>query len=75
MKTQWLIYGANGYTGKLVVQEAVARGQRPILAGRNADSIGAMAKELGLTAFFRDTRRVQRDYHRRHDGTLSNHGR
>ena len=31
----WLIYGANGYTGSLVAQEAVRRGMRPLLVGRN----------------------------------------
>src|SRR5436190_1168591 len=40
----YLIYGANGYTGELIVREAVARGQRPILAGRDAEAraVGVM---------------------------------
>ena len=37
MKTQWLIYGANGYTGGLIAREAIARGVRPVLAGRNRE--------------------------------------
>jgi short subunit dehydrogenase-like uncharacterized protein len=45
---KWLIYGANGYTGDLAAREAVARGHRPILAGRNRDAILALAKELDL---------------------------
>lgn len=44
----WLIYGANGYTGSLIAREAVRRGLRPLLAGRNEASIGALAQELGL---------------------------
>lgn len=48
MANDWLIYGANGYTGELVARLAVARGQRPILAGRNAPAIRALAGELGL---------------------------
>jgi len=44
----WMIYGANGYTGELVARLAVVRGERPILAGRNAAAIGALAAELGL---------------------------
>ncbi|MEO8224511.1 MAG: hypothetical protein ABI661_06875, partial [Gammaproteobacteria bacterium] len=36
---QWLIYGANGYTGQLMAAEAVRRGLKPILAGRNADAL------------------------------------
>lgn len=43
-----MIYGANGYTGELVARLAVARGERPILAGRNASAVGALAASLGL---------------------------
>jgi short subunit dehydrogenase-like uncharacterized protein len=46
----YLIYGANGYTGALIAREAVARGQRPVLAGRSADTVGALARQLGLEA-------------------------
>lgn len=45
---QWMIYGANGYTGALIARQAVAEGQQPILAGRNAETVGALASELGL---------------------------
>src|SRR4051794_33857902 len=45
---EYLIYGANGYTGALIAREAAARGQRPILAGRNAEALSALAGELGL---------------------------
>ncbi|MES2491417.1 MAG: saccharopine dehydrogenase NADP-binding domain-containing protein [Pseudomonadota bacterium] len=44
----WLIYGANGYTGELIAREAKSRGMTPILAGRNAAKIAALGKELGL---------------------------
>jgi short subunit dehydrogenase-like uncharacterized protein len=44
----WLIYGANGYTGELITREAVKRGMSPILAGRNRAAIEALAVELGL---------------------------
>ena len=43
-----LIYGANGYTGELVAEEAVRRGLRPLLAGRNAEEIEALAARLEL---------------------------
>ncbi|WP_051215988.1 saccharopine dehydrogenase family protein [Ferrimonas futtsuensis] len=46
--SQWMIYGANGYTGELIAREAVKRGLTPILAGRNADKVGPLAEELGL---------------------------
>lgn len=45
--TAWLLYGANGYTGRLIAEEAVRRGMKPVLAGRNADAIGALARQLG----------------------------
>jgi short subunit dehydrogenase-like uncharacterized protein len=43
-----LIYGSTGYTGRLIVAEALARGLRPTLAGRNADAVRAQAESLGL---------------------------
>lgn len=48
MSEQLLIYGANGYTGDLVARRAVARGLRPTLAGRSAEGVGALGRELGL---------------------------
>src|SRR6478736_248230 len=43
-----LVYGATGYTGKLVARTAHEEGLRPILAGRNADRLKAVAEPLGL---------------------------
>ena len=43
----WLLYGATGYTGELIAREACRRGQRPILAGRNAAVVERLARELG----------------------------
>ena len=43
-----MIYGANGYTGRLVAELAVRRGQRPVLAGRNAGKLAPLASQLGL---------------------------
>jgi short subunit dehydrogenase-like uncharacterized protein len=45
---RFLIYGANGYTGELIVREAVARGHQPILGGRNAQALAVLGGELGL---------------------------
>ncbi|HYD95878.1 MAG TPA: saccharopine dehydrogenase NADP-binding domain-containing protein [Noviherbaspirillum sp.] len=45
---EWLIYGANGYTGELIAREAVRRQWKPVLAGRNRAAIGKLAAELGL---------------------------
>ncbi|HEX8155329.1 MAG TPA: saccharopine dehydrogenase NADP-binding domain-containing protein, partial [Thermoanaerobaculia bacterium] len=55
---QWMIYGANGYTGELIAREAVRRGERPILAGRSGDKIVPLAKELGLDARIFDLDRI-----------------
>jgi short subunit dehydrogenase-like uncharacterized protein len=44
-RMNWMIYGANGYTGELIAAEAVRRGMRPILAGRNAERVQALAKQ------------------------------
>jgi short subunit dehydrogenase-like uncharacterized protein len=43
-----LIYGSTGYTGRLIVAEALARGLRPTLAGRTADTVRTQAESLGL---------------------------
>jgi short subunit dehydrogenase-like uncharacterized protein len=48
MSEPWMIYGANGYTGELAARHAAAHGLRPVLAGRNAAAVGALALELGL---------------------------
>ncbi|MGI0154262.1 saccharopine dehydrogenase family protein [Pseudidiomarina sp. WS423] len=45
---QWMIYGANGYTGTLIAEQAVARGLQPILAGRNQAAIEALGERLEL---------------------------
>jgi short subunit dehydrogenase-like uncharacterized protein len=48
MKGRLLVYGAAGYTGRLVVAEALARGVRPIVAGRRADSLADLSHTLLL---------------------------
>ena len=45
-----LIYGATGYTGKLIAKAAADAGARPILAGRNLAKVNAVARPLGLKA-------------------------
>ena len=44
----WMIYGATGYTGTLVAEEAVRRGHKPLLAGRSAAKLRPLAERLGL---------------------------
>ena len=44
----FLIYGAYGYTGKLIAELAVTKGYRPILAGRQQEPLSRLAKQLDL---------------------------
>ncbi len=37
MSKPWLLYGAYGYTGRLIAEVAVDRGLSPVLAGRDPD--------------------------------------
>ncbi len=48
MRSSFLLYGANGYVGRAIARAAVATGLAPIMAGRNASVITALARELGL---------------------------
>jgi short subunit dehydrogenase-like uncharacterized protein len=43
-----LIYGCYGYTGELIAREAVRRGYRPVLAGRDRRAVASLAGELGV---------------------------
>ncbi|HEX3593949.1 MAG TPA: saccharopine dehydrogenase NADP-binding domain-containing protein [Polyangiaceae bacterium] len=43
-----LVYGANGFTGALVVERAHAMGLRPVVAGRSRETIEPLAKRFGL---------------------------
>lgn len=45
---QWMIYGAYGYTGRLVVEEAVRRGHQPVLAGRDEQQLLDLAGHYRL---------------------------
>jgi short subunit dehydrogenase-like uncharacterized protein len=47
---KWMIYGANGYSGKLIAQKAKELNLIPILAGRSSDIIHRLAKDLGFEA-------------------------
>ncbi len=46
--TNWMLYGAYGYSGKLIVAEAIKRGHKPIIAGRDAQKLAQLASETGL---------------------------
>jgi short subunit dehydrogenase-like uncharacterized protein len=46
--SDFLLYGATGYTGELIARAAVAEGLRPRLAGRRGPAVAALAEQLGL---------------------------
>ncbi|MEQ8748054.1 saccharopine dehydrogenase NADP-binding domain-containing protein [Pyruvatibacter sp.] len=48
MSGTFMIYGATGYTGKLTARMAAQKGLKPILAGRSAAKLQAVAEPLGL---------------------------
>jgi short subunit dehydrogenase-like uncharacterized protein len=45
-----MIYGANGYTGRLIARHAIERGLTPVLAGRNGEAVSRLATSLGCPA-------------------------
>jgi short subunit dehydrogenase-like uncharacterized protein len=44
----WMLYGAAGYTGALIAQQAQKRGHQPLLAGRSAAAVAALGGRFGL---------------------------
>lgn len=44
----FIIYGANGYSGRLITRLAIERGLKPLLAGRNAEAIRTLASYYQL---------------------------
>lgn len=48
MTARFMIYGATGYTGKLVARTAKALGMQPLLAGRNEARLKSVAGQHGF---------------------------
>ena len=42
-----VVFGATGYTGRLIAERLAGAGERPVLAGRSAEKLQALAAELG----------------------------
>jgi len=54
MKTttpQLLIYGANGYSAQLIVEELLSRNIKPILAGKNETKKQTKSNNYLMTSF------------------------
>ncbi|MCB1176644.1 MAG: saccharopine dehydrogenase NADP-binding domain-containing protein [Leptospiraceae bacterium] len=45
---QWLIYGATGFTGELIIKEAIKKNLFPIIAGRSHEKISSLAEKYKL---------------------------
>ena len=43
-----MLYGANGYTARLIIKEFVGAGLKPVLAGRDQEKISALADKHGF---------------------------
>jgi short subunit dehydrogenase-like uncharacterized protein len=43
-----IIYGAYGYTGELIVKQAIELGMKPLLSGRSESKLAALAKVYDL---------------------------
>ena len=42
-----VVFGATGYTGRLVAERLAGAGERPVLAGRSPERLGELAERLG----------------------------
>ena len=47
MDARIVLFGATGYTGRRTAEAMVARGLRPVLAGRDPDRLAGLARQLG----------------------------
>jgi short subunit dehydrogenase-like uncharacterized protein len=54
MSGKWMIYGATGYTGQLVLDLALLKGMTPVVAGRNPHKVMELAQKRGLIGRFFD---------------------
>lgn len=44
-KKKLLIYGANGYSAQLIIEELITRGIKPVLSGRNREAVSLIAQK------------------------------
>lgn len=46
--SEWVLYGATGFTGRLIVESALGLGLRPVVAGRDEAALRQLADHHGL---------------------------
>jgi short subunit dehydrogenase-like uncharacterized protein len=49
-KNGLIVYGANGYTGKLIVEAALREGLKPVVAGRRREAVEPLAAAWGVNS-------------------------
>lgn len=47
MPSRIVVFGATGYTGRLVAERLAGQGERPVLAGRSEEKLASLAEQLG----------------------------
>lgn len=52
MEKPWIVYGAGGVTGRLIVSALLGRGIRPVVAGRSPASLETVARKHNLAVRF-----------------------
>jgi short subunit dehydrogenase-like uncharacterized protein len=45
---EWILYGANGYTGRCIAEECARQSMPPLVAGRNSNAIVELAGRFGF---------------------------
>lgn len=50
MSQRWMLYGATGYTAKLIAELCHEKGMKPVLAGRRLEKVKAIADKYGFEA-------------------------
>lgn len=61
-RKEWLLYGAYGYTGRLILEEALKRGHRPVISGRSESKLSELSRQFGVEAIpvgLKDRRALQ----------------
>ena len=48
-RSNWMLYGPYGRSGRLILDEALRRGHRPVLAGRDRAQLSGLRQETGLS--------------------------
>lgn len=60
MKNNFIIYGAYGYTGRLITQLAISKGWKPLLAGRSEQKLATLAREVQLGYVTTDVKNLEK---------------